>query len=475
MRLTKFCLILIFLQLGFRVFSQSTESEKLLLQANEMVFWNPQEAQKIASHILKQAQNEKEKSQAFYMSALSNYVMGKYDEALTDAFSSKNLDSQDPKTQSENVQLIQVILKDLKLKTNQFNRISTSDYPLLKTQEFYAKGMNSLTKNQIDSLIYYCNQIQNSPRMDYLTAQKSKMLGEIFFVQKKLDSSSFHFQKVQEFAQEIQNPFLEYEARHKLSRNFLAMDRMENFQEQSQKTKELSTITYKIENNAANVAHKLIVSDLDVNLSRAEQRQYQWIWALLSLLGITILLKLILYFRNKSKIKTYTMLANYLQKKEENENQKVVEKVEKEEELEEVQKVKSGQILKESELQILHALEKFEASEKFTNKDMSLGLLAAQLNTNTKYLSEIINRQKNKNFNAYINELRIHYITEKLRNNPPYLNYKVSYLAEECGFSSHSTFTTVFKSIVGVSPVTFLDLIREDLKSPKIELEEHVS
>ena len=104
---------------------------------------------------------------------------------------------------------------------------------------------------------------------------------------------------------------------------------------------------------------------------------------------------------------------------------------------------------------------------------MSLGMLAAQLNTNTKYLSEIINRQKNKNFNSYINELRINYITDKLRSNPNYLHYKVRYLAEECGFSSHSTFTTVFKSVVGVSPTIFLDFVREELKKPALDLTEH--
>ena len=93
---------------------------------------------------------------------------------------------------------------------------------------------------------------------------------------------------------------------------------------------------------------------------------------------------------------------------------------------------------------------------------MSLGKLAAQLGTNTKYLSEVINRHKERNFNMYINELRIHYITEKLKSNPTYLNYKVSYLADECGFSSHSSFTTVFKTIVGVSPSTFVEFLKEE-------------
>lgn len=66
------------------------------------------------------------------------------------------------------------------------------------------------------------------------------------------------------------------------------------------------------------------------------------------------------------------------------------------------------------------------------------------------------------NFNAYINKLRINYIVEKLKNEPNFISYKISYLAENSGFSSHSSFATVFKSITGISPVTFIDLLRKE-------------
>jgi YesN/AraC family two-component response regulator len=81
------------------------------------------------------------------------------------------------------------------------------------------------------------------------------------------------------------------------------------------------------------------------------------------------------------------------------------------------------------------------------------------MGVNTKYLSEIINTNKEKNFNGYINKLRINHIAKLLRNNPVFLNYKVSYLAEYSGFSSHSTFTTVFKSVTGMSPNTYIQEI----------------
>lgn len=113
----------------------------------------------------------------------------------------------------------------------------------------------------------------------------------------------------------------------------------------------------------------------------------------------------------------------------------------------------------ETEQVLLAKLKHFEAGKRFLSSDMSLAQLSTLLETNSKYVSEIINRHKGKNFNAYINELRIKYIIKKLHNNPTYLNYKVSYLAEESGFASHSSFTTVFKGVIGMSPARFIQLI----------------
>ena len=109
-----------------------------------------------------------------------------------------------------------------------------------------------------------------------------------------------------------------------------------------------------------------------------------------------------------------------------------------------------------AEKELLLKLAKFEESGKFTNPKLNISNLAVSLKTNTSYLSDVINHHKGKNFNSYINELRIAYICEKIYKNKEYLNYKISYLAEESGFTSHSAFATVFKNITGISPSAFL-------------------
>lgn len=125
----------------------------------------------------------------------------------------------------------------------------------------------------------------------------------------------------------------------------------------------------------------------------------------------------------------------------------------------------SPKISKEKEDEILQKLKEWEQTDNYLNKNMSISALSAQTGINTKYLSEVINSHKEKNFNSYINELRINHIAHLLKTDPAYLNYKVSYLAEHSGFSSHGAFTNVFKSITGMSPNTYIQEIIKNKRS----------
>ncbi|AZA83651.1 hypothetical protein C1637_14595 [Chryseobacterium lactis] len=117
---------------------------------------------------------------------------------------------------------------------------------------------------------------------------------------------------------------------------------------------------------------------------------------------------------------------------------------------------------------LLLKLEKFEKSQKFIKKELSLTSLANDLGTNTRYLSEIIKQYKEKSYNNYINSLRINYITTKLYENPIYREYKISYLAEASGFSSREVFAVVFKKETGVTPSYFINNFKKDDHSPVV-------
>lgn len=121
----------------------------------------------------------------------------------------------------------------------------------------------------------------------------------------------------------------------------------------------------------------------------------------------------------------------------------------------------------ETESKLLELLEDFEKGDLYNNKGMSLSFLAGELNTNTKYLSYVINQHKNADFKTYVNRLRINYIVDKLINDEKYRQYKISILADECGFSSHSKFAAVFKAVTDHSPSAYIKYLDNEPGSYK--------
>lgn len=121
----------------------------------------------------------------------------------------------------------------------------------------------------------------------------------------------------------------------------------------------------------------------------------------------------------------------------------------------------------ETESKLLELLEDFEKGDLYNNKGMSLSFLAGELNTNTKYLSYVINQHKNADFKTYVNRLRINYIVDKLINDEKYRQYKISILADECGFSSHSKFAAVFKAVTDHSPSAYIKYLDAENQSDK--------
>lgn len=449
-------------------FAQNSENSKLLSQAEEIVFYNPQEAFVISEYVYKNTSNPKEQCQSQYLAALSNYVLGNYDEALSFSFFTKNkaeaIGSQSF-VDSANALIIRIFhflmldVENLEFSENVALEVG------LQVEDLVKKSNDSLFEDKLDSAKYYLTQTEkllNFNQLGYPEALYFSALGDLKFKNQDLISSLNLYLKVDSIAQQIQNPFLLVEINQRLATNYLATDHLNLFHLKSQYVNELNAQTAELEDRAANRAHALMVSDLDDKFSEVKSK-YEWILiVIVVLLLIAAGLKLLFHIRNKNKLKMFSQMLSYLNSHQklsaqplEKTNEKLIEEQKK-------TSIRSSSMLKESELQILEDLEKFESTKKFTKKEMSLGMLASELNTNTKYLSKVINEHKKKNFNAYINELRVNFIVEKIKTEPSYLNYKVSYLAEESGFSSHSTFTTVFKSIVGVSPITFVEFIKEE-------------
>ena len=119
-------------------------------------------------------------------------------------------------------------------------------------------------------------------------------------------------------------------------------------------------------------------------------------------------------------------------------------------------KVQSSVVNDETTKRILDQLSEFENSELFLDKDFNLSVLAKMLNTNTSYLSKIINEHKQKTFKQYLVGLRIKVLLNSLDENPMMRKHSIEALAESIGYSNASSFTRIFKNYLGASPSSFL-------------------
>lgn len=112
---------------------------------------------------------------------------------------------------------------------------------------------------------------------------------------------------------------------------------------------------------------------------------------------------------------------------------------------------------------LLKKLNLFESSEKFLKKNITLSYLSHLFDTNPKYLSMFIKMHRERSFNSYVNYLRINYITRKLCENPIYREYKISYLAEECGYASSQVFICAFRKEMGTTPILFITNLKDQM------------
>jgi tetratricopeptide (TPR) repeat protein len=90
----------------------------------------------------------------------------------------------------------------------------------------------------------------------------------------------------------------------------------------------------------------------------------------------------------------------------------------------------------------------------FLNENLSLAETAKKLDTNTSYLSRMINEHYQVNFSAFLNRYRIEE-AKKMILDDKYNNFSMEGIAKSSGFRSKSTFNQAFKISTGLTPTEF--------------------
>lgn len=106
--------------------------------------------------------------------------------------------------------------------------------------------------------------------------------------------------------------------------------------------------------------------------------------------------------------------------------------------------------------QILEKLHHFEENKEYLNRSISLHSLSKNFNTNTSYLSTLINNYKNKSFKEYLNQLRITYTIERIQEDVVFRNYSIKAISYDVGFSTPEAFSKAFYKQTKLKPSYFI-------------------
>lgn len=96
-----------------------------------------------------------------------------------------------------------------------------------------------------------------------------------------------------------------------------------------------------------------------------------------------------------------------------------------------------------------------ESAKLYLDAELNLKKVADLLNTNTKYLSQVVNHQAGVNFQQFTNLYRVEEAKNKIVHES-LSNLTLYGIALQCGFKNKSTFYKVFKEVTGLTPKEFV-------------------
>lgn len=259
-----------------------------------------------------------------------------------------------------------------------------------------------------DSAIYYANQLVNSKNigLKYSFAEVYEILAENYYALSKLDSA------------------------YKYSQQSLKTYNEQNLEK----------------NQALNIINNSQLSRItSLNKSINKKRkvlQYK--------LVVTIVIALVII----------SIIIFYMLRKRKKLNKKIDDSRKQFEALQNTNTIKKEQLTSIDDVtvnRVLKGLVDIEESTLFLDKEFNLAVLAKLLNTNTSYLSRIINENKQVTFKQYLIDLRIKALIKNLEENPTVRKYSIEAMAASIGYKNASSFSRIFKNYTGITPSEYLN------------------
>ena len=266
------------------------------------------------------------------------------------------------------------------------------------------------------------------------------------------------FKKIDTIVQKTQKYSWELEENYELLRNYYAdtgesenqliyVEKLLNFKNNLHSNDDSLKNTISTKYDIPNlIAEK---EALIVKLQKKDLKKSQTIYIVI--IGSITFAILIFYLFKKRELKYKKQFEILLQQK--TDNTKIVKNSKKE-----------LKIPKEIVSDILNKVRMFEEQKGFLDGSITLDSLSKKIETNSNYLSKVINFHMNKNFSVYLSNLRINYIVEALKEQPKLRKYTIKAIAFEIGFNNVKSFTDAFYKQTKIHPSYYIRELKKKIK-----------
>jgi len=331
-------------------------------------------------------------------------------------------------------------------------------FQYFRLADLYFSEMKQNTK--ADAYYRKALKIYENPKYNILPNNKVVLyssLSDFYYAQKDFKKSVVYGEKALDLTRKFDQPEMRKDIYNALFKSYLETGQKDKSKYYADLYTKISDSLKKAERKSVNTSVNKIISQ---NKKDSERNLYTIVLVAFGLLVIISCSGYFLWQRNEKQL--HGRYRDLIQSLQENVEMEALQPNEVLENEEENPLQKQTNIAPETVELLLAGLDKFEKSKKFLKKEINLGYLTHYLGTNSKYLTEMLREYKRKSFSQYINDLRIDYIMKLLYNEPKYREYKIDYLAKECGFSSRNIFTRAFKNKTGMLPSYFIENVSKD-------------
>jgi len=106
-------------------------------------------------------------------------------------------------------------------------------------------------------------------------------------------------------------------------------------------------------------------------------------------------------------------------------------------------------------------IEFMETSDSYLSSEFSLAQLAKEVESNAKYVSQVINERTGNNFRVFINNYRIMVARKRIMDYETWGNFTIKSIGESVGFKSSANFIAAFKKVTGMTPSLYMAMSRQ--------------